>query len=188
MTHYLSHYTDHAKKHDCKGYQEGKQTIIEPASLCLTCRFNAQPPYKMRSAGTKWGIPPDSPASPADTAAARVDEPERDAQKVRMQFDRRVHIFLTWLPFQARDTGGKPLRHEQLPHSAVEVDGSQGAAQEPLVRKEATQRSKSVPVGTKKRGRGRSRVHGWGMGRFSMVDLGEFNVADEWGASDRMSA
>jgi len=100
----------------------------------------------------------------------------------------RPYFLDPWLPFQTRDTGGKPLRHEQLPHSAVEVDGSQGAAQEPLVRKEVTQRSKSVPVGTKKRGRGRSRVHGWGMGRFSMVDLGEFNVADEWGASDRMSA
>jgi hypothetical protein len=68
-----------------------------------------------------------------------------------------------------------------LPKPEVEVDGgSTSAAQQPSVQKKARRKSKSAPVGTTKRGRGRPR------GRVTIID-DEF-VPYEWGAFDGMSA
>ncbi|KAJ8597726.1 hypothetical protein M405DRAFT_855455 [Rhizopogon salebrosus TDB-379] len=136
----------------------------------------------MRSAGTKWGIPPDSSGgsgnstpgpAPADSVTARVQGLAGEKQGGSSQ---------------TLETRKQPSRGGQLQKPAVEVGEGSSTAQQLSVQKKAPHKSKSVPVGTTKRGRGRPRGRGRGQPKVTTVDYDNYSVPFEVEPFDGISA
>jgi len=127
----------------------------------------------MKSAGTKWGIPPDSPEdstpdpAPAESVSSRdaVTE-EQPAREKQVRLDSRLRTFNSyyhggWFPRQTglasaekgvSGTARQLSRDESLPATAVEGDEGSSPAQQISAQKKPLQKSKSLPARSTKRG------------------------------------
>ncbi|KAG1769833.1 hypothetical protein EDD22DRAFT_868132 [Suillus occidentalis] len=101
----------------------------------------ARPPYKIKSAGTKWGIPPDSSedSTPAPAQACITEE-----QPVELKISQLVSV--------EKDIPDK-VGDELLPRAASEGDAGTSTAKPALPEgKKALQKAKTMPVKATERG------------------------------------
>lgn len=114
----------------------------------------ARPPYKIKSAGTKWGIPPDSPEDSTSVPARASSMTEEQSVELKVKIS-RLESVENDIPDNVGD--------ELLPRAASE-GGAGDSAAEPTIRrgKKPLQKAKSMPVKATERG-----------SRHSQLEVGE---------------
>ncbi|KAG1778726.1 hypothetical protein EV702DRAFT_1091416 [Suillus placidus] len=107
----------------------------------------ARPPYKVKSAGTKWGIPPHSSedSTPAPTTVASMTEEQPAELKIS-----RMKSVENNIPDKVGD--------ELHPKAASEGDASASAAKPMSEGKKTLRKAKTMPARATERGSGQSQL------------------------------
>ncbi|KAG2347233.1 hypothetical protein BDR05DRAFT_996995 [Suillus weaverae] len=113
----------------------------------ITCISSGQPPYKVKSAGTKWGIPPHSSedSTPTPTTVASMTEEQPAELKVKIS---RMESVEKNIPDKVGD--------ELHPKAASEGDASASAAKPMSEGRKTLRKAKTMPLRATERGSGQS--------------------------------
>ncbi|KAG1721464.1 hypothetical protein EDB19DRAFT_1772801 [Suillus lakei] len=131
-----------------------------------------RPPYKMKSAGTKWGIPPDSSGdstpSPAPAQATMTEE-QPTGEKVKIS------------RLESVEKGAPDILvgDKLLPKAASEGDDGPSTTKPTSGGKKTLQKVKTVPVRATERGSGQSQV-------CEQSPTSESGSDDDWIPADRL--